>query len=175
MNKPPLKNFSKHKKKLLSNRKKHVETMFLTNKTKHHPYYHKNRRLANSREANVINLTPPFFSMSARALESGYLTLKPLKSIARFFKWFSKNYSLSQKIKLDLFLFPDFVLTSKPKEVRMGKGKGTNLQKVAPVKSGQILFSINVFHFANIELAHILMKKLSFKIPLRHTTVTNDW
>jgi len=85
MNKSGLK--KKHKKSInYSNRKKHVETMFLTNKTKHHPYYYKNRSLFDTHEANINNLTPPAMAISVRTLESGYFTLKPLKSIARFFK-----------------------------------------------------------------------------------------
>jgi len=60
--------------------------MFLTNKTKHHPYYYKNRSLFDTHEANINNLTPPAMAISVRTLESGYFTLKPLKSIARFFK-----------------------------------------------------------------------------------------
>ena len=87
MNKPVLKkHLKKHKVNYYSNRKKHVETMFLTNKTKHYSYYYKNRSLFKTNETNIVNLTPPFVSISVRALESGYLTLKPLKSIARFFK-----------------------------------------------------------------------------------------
>ena len=174
-------NKSSVKKRLLkhrfvgSNKKKHVESMFLTNKTKHHPYYFKNRSLFNTSEVNPSNLTPPFMSASVRTLQSGYFTLKPLKSIARFFKWFSKNYFTGSNIKLCFRIFPDFVLTSKPKEVRLAKGKGANLIKVAPVKAGQILFSINIDRREDPTLLRSLMQKLSFKIPLKHQIIFNAW
>jgi len=57
----------------------------------------------------------------------------------------------------------------------MGKGKGANLEKVAPVKSGQILFSINVAPMYGSPLVKILMKKISFKIPLKHQIILNAW
>lgn len=164
----------KQKKVVISNRKKHVETMFLTNKAKHHLYYYKNRNLFNTAETNDANLTPPFFSISIRTLESGYLTLKPLKSVARFFKWFSKSY-FKDHVKLRLRIFPDFILTSKPKEVRMGKGKGANLQKVAPIKLGQILLSVKIRGFNNSVPIRDLMTKMSFKLPFKHRVVINDW
>lgn len=174
MNKPPIKLSNQSRGKGFSNRKKHVETMFLTNKAKHHLYYYKNRSLVDTTETNQNNSNPPAFSISIRALKGGYLTLKPLKSVARFFKWFLKNY-LVEDTRLRLRVFPDFVLTSKPKEVRMGKGKGANLQKVAPIKAGQILLSVKLRGPNNPEFVRALITKMSFKIPFSHKIVINDW
>ena len=39
-------------------------------------------------------------------------------------------------------IFPDKVLTKKPAEVRMGKGKGSPDSWVAVVKPGRVLFEI---------------------------------
>lgn len=57
----------------------------------------------------------------------------------------------------------------------MGKGKGANITKVAPVKAGQILFSIRIQSEQNFQLLKSFMRKLSFKIPLRHTIIFNNW
>ena len=40
-------------------------------------------------------------------------------------------------------VFPDVPVSSKPAEVRMGKGKGSINHWVCPVKKGQILFELN--------------------------------
>lgn len=45
--------------------------------------------------------------------------------------------------KLWIRIFPDKSLTSKPAETRMGKGKGSPEEWVAPVKPGRILYEIS--------------------------------
>ena len=41
-------------------------------------------------------------------------------------------------------IFPDKVLTKKPAEVRMGKGKGSPDSWVAVIKPGRVLFEIAI-------------------------------
>ena len=45
--------------------------------------------------------------------------------------------------KLWIRIFPDKSLTKKPAETRMGKGKGSPEEWVAPVKPGRILYEIS--------------------------------
>jgi large subunit ribosomal protein L16 len=44
--------------------------------------------------------------------------------------------------KIWIRIFPDKPITSKPAEVRMGKGKGSVEGWVAPVKAGRILYEM---------------------------------
>jgi ribosomal protein L16/L10AE len=55
----------------------------------------------------------------------------------------------------------------------MGKGKGANFEKVAPIKAGQILCSVGIVNLQNRELVKLLIQKLSFKIPFKHKVILN--
>lgn len=51
--------------------------------------------------------------------------------------------SLRKKEKLWIRTLPDIPVTSKPKEIRMGKGKGAVAYWVIKVKAGQTLFELS--------------------------------
>lgn len=53
------------------------------------------------------------------------------------------NRYLKRKGKIWINVFPDFPLTSKPTEVRMGKGKGGIKEWVCRIKKGMILFEVD--------------------------------
>lgn len=53
------------------------------------------------------------------------------------------NRVLKHQGKIWIRIFPDFPLTKKPAETRMGKGKGTIEQWVAVVKPGRILYEVS--------------------------------
>ena len=61
-------------------------------------------------------------------------------------------------------VFPDKPVTSKPAEVRMGKGKGSVEYWVAPVKPGRILFEIDG---VAEELAAEALRLGAAKLPIR--------
>ena len=157
-----------------NNRKKHVETMFITNKQKNYPYYFKFTNIQNLKEFNLNKYFLQKNTFYIRCLSSGYMTLDPLKAIIRLFKFFLKNYKLEDSLKYKLFVFPDFVLTSKPKEVRMGGGKGANFKKVAIIKGGQNIISLTCFSRHN-NLILLLLKKMAYKLPFNSTIVLNSW
>jgi ribosomal protein L16/L10AE len=156
-----------HKKK--DQRKKHVESMFVTNKKKNYPYYYKriNTWLGFENQNGKSEYKRKYYSL--KIVQSGYITIKPLKSLVRIFKWFVKTKSIKEgKLKLKLNIFPDFVLTAKSKAMRMGKGKGAEKEKVGFIKADTILFSIK-----NTGVSYFLAKKLitrmSAHVPLKHT------
>jgi len=60
-------------------------------------------------------------------------------------------------------IFPDVPVSSKPAEVRMGKGKGNPEFWVARVKPGRIMFEIDG---VNGDLATEALKLASAKLPL---------
>ena len=68
-------------------------------------------------------------------------------------------------------IFPDKVLTKKPIEVRMGKGKGAPDSWVAVVKPGRILFEIK--HF-DAELSVEALKLATYKLPVKTKIVKRE-
>ena len=68
-------------------------------------------------------------------------------------------------------IFPDKVLTKKPIEVRMGKGKGAPDSWVAVVKPGRILFEIK--HLNN-ELSVEALKLATYKLPIKTKIVKRE-
>lgn len=155
-----------------NNRKKHVETMFITNKHKNYPFYFKPKNVSSLVEGTRKRLASRHY-FHVRCLRSGYVDLAPLKAIIRLYKYYFKTMDLEENdLKYRLHIFPDFVLTSKPREVRMGKGKGANLSKAAIVKKGQIVFSLSCRRYL-FRVARILIRKLAFKLPLSARVVQN--
>ncbi|HYD91208.1 MAG TPA: ribosomal protein L16, partial [Flavobacterium sp.] len=69
--------------------------------------------------------------------------------------------------------FPDFVLTSKPKEMRMGKGKGAPAKRVAVLKNGSILLVLRNRGGVSFYLVERLLEMLSKKIPFKHKIIKN--
>ena len=68
-------------------------------------------------------------------------------------------------------IFPDKVLTKKPIEVRMGKGKGAPDSWVAVVKPGRILFEIK--HLSP-ELSIEALKLATYKLPIKTKIVKRE-
>jgi ribosomal protein L16/L10AE len=155
-------------KKKTKNKKKHVETMFLTQKKKNHPYYFKSKIKSNLYENNLSLLTLKRRTFSIRCVKSGIIEVDSLKAVVRLFKWYLKKYNLEDFLSLKFNIFPDFVLTSKPKSMRMGKGKGGPDRKIAPVKRGTIILYLNVLTRNRIVIftAFTLINKMIFKLPL---------
>jgi len=168
----------KTKPKSIKNRKKHVETMFLTHKTKKHPFYYKSPRIMSQVCFNEKKTTIKRRVYTLKFIECGYLNIGPLKAIMRLYKWFIKAHNVERIFKLKLFAFPDFVLTSKPKDMRMGKGKGGPDSKVAIIKKGQIFIELRMFHKylqRNHFLAISLLEKLGHKLPFKSKIALNNW
>lgn len=59
-------------------------------------------------------------------------------------KILKKNLKLYNKIvKITFKLFPDTVVTKKPKDIRMGRGKGIAIYKINPIKAGSLIFELS--------------------------------
>ena len=78
-----------------------------------------------------------FGDYALKALECGYLTAQQLEA-ARV----AINRKVKRGGKMWIRIFPDKPLTKKPAETRMGKGKGSPEQWVAPIKPGRILYEL---------------------------------
>ena len=66
--------------------------------------------------------------------------------------------------KVWIRIFPDVPVSSKPTEVRMGKGKGTPEYWAAKVKPGRIMFEIDG---VNETIAREALRLGAAKLPIR--------
>ena len=70
-------------------------------------------------------------------------------------------------------IFPDVPVTSKPTEVRMGKGKGSVDFWAANVKPGRVMFEIDG---VNDEIAQEALRLAAMKLPIKtRIVVREDW
>lgn len=107
-----------------------------------------------------------FGDIGLKALEHGKITSQQIESarvaIMRHIKRGGKVW---------IRIFPDFPVTSKPAEVRMGKGKGAPDGWVAPVKPGRIMYEVKG---VDIELAKEALKRASYKLPIKTSIVVKE-
>jgi large subunit ribosomal protein L16 len=66
--------------------------------------------------------------------------------------------------KVWIRIFPDKPITSKPLEVRMGKGKGALDHYVAPIQPGRIMFEMSG---VPIEVAKEALRLAAQKLPVQ--------
>lgn len=112
--------------------------------------------------------TVTFGSFGLKTLEPGWLTSRQIEAariaVTRYMK---------REGKVWIRVFPDKPITSKPAEVRMGKGKGAPSHFVAVVRPGRILFEADGVSF---ETAKEAMRLAAQKLPMKCKFVTrNDY
>ena len=78
-----------------------------------------------------------FGTHGIQALAKGFLTVKQIEAVRR-----TITSKLKRKVKVWIRAYPDYPRTAKPKEVRMGRGKGAVDHWVCFVKPGKILFEV---------------------------------
>ncbi|HQW11591.1 MAG TPA: 50S ribosomal protein L16 [Saprospiraceae bacterium] len=82
--------------------------------------------------------TISFGSVALKAVTGGRITARQIES-ARI----AMTRHMKREGKVWIRIFPDKPITSKPLEVRMGKGKGAVDHYVAVIKPGKILFEMD--------------------------------
>lgn len=92
-------------------------------------------RLRNTYENKSCNLC--FGSFGIQAIEKGYLTVQQIETVRR-----TISSRIKRKGKIWIRAYPDSSCTAKPKEVRIGRGKGNVDYWYCMVKPGRILFEI---------------------------------
>lgn len=100
-----------------------------------------------------------FGSYGLKALESGRITNKQIESARR-----AITRKMSREGRVWIHLFPHTPVTSKPAEVRMGKGKGSLAYWAAIIKPGKILFELDG---VSMELAKQALSYGAGKLPIR--------
>lgn len=109
-----------------------------------------------------------FGSFGLKTLEPGWITSRQIEAariaVTRYMK---------REGKVWIRIFPDKPVTSKPAEVRMGKGKGAPSHWVAVVKPGRIMFEADGVPF---EVAQEAMRLAAQKMPVKcKFVVRNDY
>ncbi|OQA99348.1 MAG: 50S ribosomal protein L16 [Bacteroidetes bacterium ADurb.Bin217] len=109
-----------------------------------------------------------FGSFGIKSLETCWITSRQIEAariaVTRYMK---------REGQIWIRIFPDKPVTSKPAEVRMGKGKGALSHWVAPVTPGRILFEAEG---VSLEIAKEALRLAAQKLPI--TTkfiVRNDY
>lgn len=121
--------------------------------------YFKIKYSSNSAQYDTIH----FGSLALKSLEPCNLTSEQLnsaiKSIKRVIK--KKNFLIVKAL-------PFWSLTRKPRDVRMGRGKGSPAVKVFPMKAGKVLFE-----FKNVEesLLSKALKSSSIRLPVKTVVI----
>jgi len=100
-----------------------------------------------------------FGSFGIKSLEEGFITARQIEAariaVTRYMK---------REGKVWIRIFPSKQLTSKPAEVRMGKGKGAPSHWVAPVEPGRVMFEIEG---VPLEVGREALRLAQQKLPLK--------
>lgn len=183
----------KHKRR--KNRKKgrkHLQKFFNTRKKKYIYYYKKcvfsNLKVNQKLEKNEqLNHPRKKFNLGIKILDTGLLNSLPLKSLKFVSQRFMRSRKFEKYFRHHTTITPDFHLTSKPKAVRMGKGKGPVKGKVYFAKKGLVIFNIKYYynlksHNLNKKLfllklnifLYLLLLRLKTKLPFRTTILKKN-
>jgi large subunit ribosomal protein L16 len=101
------------------------------------------------------------------ALESAFLSARQIESTRQVI-----NRCLKRKGKIWIRVFPDFPMTAKPTEVRMGKGKGAVKTWFARIRKGKVLFEVDGVPSLKAKEALITAKK---KLPFKALFFESSW
>jgi len=115
---------------------------------------HKGRIHGNAKGGTQLN----FGAYGLKATTPARITARQIEAARR-----AITRHLRRAGRVWIRIFPDVPVSSKPAEVRMGKGKGNPEFWVARVKPGRIMFEIDG---VNGDLATEALKLASAKLPL---------
>lgn len=110
--------------------------------------------------------TIAFGDIGLKALEHGRLTSQQIES-ARI----AIMRHIKRGGKVWIRVFPDYPITKKPAEVRMGKGKGSPEGWCAPVKPGRIIYEVKG---VDVELAKKALSLAAYKLPIKVSIVVKE-
>lgn len=128
---------------------------FFSNPKKFKKYY-KNK-------SNQVNLFSTL-KFGTYGLQSKLKTDFTIEQFNLILKLLKKNLKgQNKKNTFWLRSFPDTIITKKPKEIRMGRGKGNNLFKIAVLNKGSIFLEMkNLNVFFEYYLLNIIKNKFFF-------------
>lgn len=107
-----------------------------------------------------------FGDFGLKVVEAGRINARQIEA-ARI----AMTRSIKRGGEIWIRIFPDKPVTKKPAEVRMGKGKGSVEEWVAPVKPGRIIYEMTG---VSEELATEALRLASHKLPLKCKIVSKE-
>ncbi|MBI2259819.1 MAG: 50S ribosomal protein L16 [Flavobacteriia bacterium] len=112
--------------------------------------------------------TISFGSFGLKTLESGWITSRQIEASR-----IAVTRHMKREGQVWIRIFPDKPVTSKPAEVRMGKGKGAPSHWVAVVKPGRIMFEADGVSY---DTAKEALRLAAQKLPVKcKFIVRNDY
>ena len=100
-----------------------------------------------------------FGSYGLKAMEPDLITARQIEAARR-----AITRHIKRQGRLWIRIFPDVPVTSKPAEVRMGKGKGSPEYWAARVKPGRILFELDGVPG---DVAAMAFSRAAMKLPIK--------
>ncbi len=109
-----------------------------------------------------------FGTFGLKAVQPERITARQIEAARR-----AMTRHMKRQGRVWIRLFPDTPVTSKPTEVRMGKGKGSVDFWAAKVKPGRIMFEIDG---VGESVAREALRLAAMKLPVKtRTVVREDW
>ncbi len=109
-----------------------------------------------------------FGTYGLKALQPERITARQIEAARR-----AMTRHMKRQGRVWIRIFPDVPVTSKPAEVRMGKGKGSVDYWAARVKPGRIMFEIDG---VTESVAREALRLAAMKLPIKtRTVVREDW
>ena len=125
---------------------------------------HKGRIHGNAKGATSLN----FGSFGIKAVQPARVTARQIEACRR-----AIVRHMRRSGKMWIRVFPDVPVSSKPTEVRMGKGKGSVEFWAAKVKPGRIMFEIDG---VSEPVAREALRLAAMKLPVKTRIVQReDW
>ena len=125
---------------------------------------HKGRISGQAKGGSDLN----FGSYGLKALEPERVTARQIEAARR-----AMTRHMKRQGRVWIRIFPDLPVTSKPIEVRMGKGKGSVDFWACKVKPGRVMFEIDG---VTEEVAREALRLASMKLPVKTRVVAReDW
>ena len=121
---------------------------------------HKGRNRGIATVANKVS----FGEYGLKSVDRGRLTARQIEAARR-----AMTRHVKRGGKIWIRVFPDKPITTKPLEVRMGKGKGNVEYWVAQIQPGRMLFEMEG---VDEELAREAFELASAKLPIKTTFIT---
>ena len=109
-----------------------------------------------------------FGSYGLKAVEPERVTARQIEAARR-----AMTRHMKRQGRVWIRIFPDLPVTSKPIEVRMGKGKGSVDFWACKVKPGRVMFEIDG---VNDTVAREALRLAAMKLPVKTRTIQReDW
>ena len=116
---------------------------------------HKGRIHGRAKGGTILN----FGAYGLKAVEPARITARQIEAARRAITRHMKRAG-----RVWIRIFPDVPVSSKPTEVRMGKGKGAPEYWVCRVKPGRIMFEVDG---VPLDIARAALERAAAKLPVR--------